>query len=163
MNALATRPKLARDIVCNIDSNVVQWRWHAAPRVVLDTSVLVAAIRSAAGASRILLYAALGQRYCPLASTALLFEYEAVTLQPEHLRAVGLTPRDAVKLLDAYAAVAEFVPIKEPHRDDVVLEAAVNGAATMIVTLDRAIRRAPSFGIPIFSPQRAIRKLRLGT
>lgn len=170
MNALATRQRLARDISPKSDRNVIQWHWHAAPRVVLDTSILVAAIRSAAGASRVLLRAALERRYCPLASTALLFEYEAVVLRPEHLRSAGLTPRDALALLDAYAAVAEFVPIDfsvrpavEAPKDDMVLEAAVNGGATMIVTLDRTIQRAPSFGIPIFTPQRAMRKLHVGT
>lgn len=170
MNAVATRRSIARNIIDNIDGNVIPWHWYAAPRVVLDTSVLVAAIRSAAGASRILLRAALERRYCPLASTALLLEYEAVVLRPEHLRAAALTPRNALALLDAYAAVAEFVPIDfsvrpavEDPRDDMVLEAAVNGGATMIVTLDRTIQRAPSYGISIFTPQHAIRKLRLGT
>lgn len=153
---------------CNI-ANIVSWRLHATPRVVLDTSILVTGIRNAGGASRALLRAALEGRYRPLASTALLLEYESALLRPEHLKHARVVPRDAIALLDAYAASSEYVhihfpllPIAEDPNDDTVLETAVNGSATMIVTFDRAIQRAPSFGILTYSPQSAARKLRLG-
>ncbi len=173
MNALGTRQNfiidIANDIACDIDNKIIQWSRHAIPRVVLDTSVLVAGVRSAIGASRILLRAALQGRYRPLASTSLLLEYEASLLRAEHLGLAQLTPRDAIILLDAYAASAEYVHIDfslrsavDDPNDDMVLEAGVNGGATMIVTLDRAIQRASAFGIAIHSPKNAVHRLRLG-
>jgi predicted nucleic acid-binding protein len=55
------------------------------PRVVLDTSVLVAATRSDRGTSRVLLVSALEQRYKLLVSVPLMIEYEAVLTRTEHL------------------------------------------------------------------------------
>jgi predicted nucleic acid-binding protein len=47
-------------------------------RLVVDTAVMVAAIRSATGASRHLLVAGLERRFTMLASVPLLIEYQAV-------------------------------------------------------------------------------------
>ena len=56
-------------------------------RTVLDTDVLVAAVRSDRGASRVLLTAALGRRYRVLASVPLMLQYESGLTRPEHLAA----------------------------------------------------------------------------
>jgi predicted nucleic acid-binding protein len=56
---------------------------------VLDTTVLVAALRSDAGASRKLVMAALDRRLVLLLSVPLMIEYEAVLSRPEHLHASG--------------------------------------------------------------------------
>lgn len=72
-------------------------------RVVLDTSVMVAAIRSDAGASRRLLVAALERRFTRLASVPLMIEYESVMTRAEHLAISGLTASDVGRLLDATA------------------------------------------------------------
>ena len=60
-------------------------------RLVLDTDVLVAALRSDQGASRRLLIGALDRAFEVLASVPLIIEYEAVLTRPEHLEASGLT------------------------------------------------------------------------
>ena len=78
-------------------------------RLVSDTSVLVAAIRSNQGRSNRLLAAALQRRCTLLASVPLMLEYEAVLTRPEHLQAAGLTAAEIGVLLDAIAAVAEPV------------------------------------------------------
>jgi hypothetical protein len=54
-------------------------------RLVVDTAVMVASIRSATGASRHLLVAGLERRFTMLASVPLLIEYQA-----DLLKAVGL-------------------------------------------------------------------------
>ncbi len=99
-------------------------------RLVLDTAVMVAAIRSDAGASRVLLRAALERRrrVTMLVSVALLIEYEAVMTRGEHLDAAGLLSTDVGALLDAFAAVAEPVRLSYLWRpalpdadDDMVL------------------------------------------
>ena len=60
-------------------------------RLVLDTDVIVAAMRSDRGASRQLLLAALDRKIVILASVRLMLEYEAVLTRPEQLDMIGLT------------------------------------------------------------------------
>lgn len=139
-------------------------------RLVLDTSVLVAAIRSDTGASRLLLTGALDRRYTILASTSLFIEYEAVMTRPLHLKASGIEAIEVGKLLDALAAVAIPVrlsflwrPALRDADDDMVLEAAVNGRADAIVTFNRRDFEtgAQRFGIGIWSPGQAAGKMEL--
>jgi predicted nucleic acid-binding protein len=53
----------------------------------MDTDVLVAAVRSDAGASRHVLEAARARRFDLLLSVPLTLEYESVLTRPEHLAA----------------------------------------------------------------------------
>lgn len=135
-------------------------------RVVLDTSVLVAAIRSDAGASRRLLLGVLDGRVKTLVSVPLMIEYEAVMTRSEHLAASGLSAEDVGVLLDAIAAVVEPVkldflwrPTLKDADDDMVLEAAVNGRADAIVTFNARdfSPHAERFGVSVQSPQEAMR------
>lgn len=111
---------------------------------VLDTSVLVAALRSSEGASRQLLLAALDRRFELLLSVPLVLEYEAVLTRHEHLVASGLSTEEVGQVLDDLAAVARPVRLAFRWRprlsdpdDDMVLETAVNGSADAIVTFNR--------------------------
>ena len=54
-------------------------------RVVLDTDVVLSGLNSPAGASRLLLIASWEGAIVPLASVAMMLEYEAVLKRPEHL------------------------------------------------------------------------------
>jgi putative PIN family toxin of toxin-antitoxin system len=130
-------------------------------RLVVDTSVLVAAIRSNRGQSNRLLAAALQRRFVLLASVPLMLEYEAVLARPEHLAASGLTLEEVGALLDAIAAVAEPVRLTFLWRpqladpdDDMVLEAAMNGRADAIATFNTRDFAEPTrrFGIAVKSP-----------
>ena len=111
---------------------------------VLDTGVLVAALRSSEGASRQLLLAALDRRFELLLSVPLMLEYEAVLTRPEHLVASGLDAVEVGQVLDDLAAVAKPVRLAFRWRprlpdpdDDMVLETAMNGSADAIVTFNR--------------------------
>jgi putative PIN family toxin of toxin-antitoxin system len=137
-------------------------------RLVLDTSVMVAAIRSGAGASRRLLVAALEGRLTMLVSVPLLLEYEAVMTRAEHLRASRLLVADVDALLDAVAAVAEPVrltflwrPKLSDADDDMVLETAANGQAEGIVTFNLRdfAAASTSFGIEVMTPGEAAMRL----
>src|SRR5687768_10060228 len=104
---------------------------------------MVAALRSAAGASRQLLVAALDRKVELLVSVPLMVEYEAVLIRPEHLNASGLTASEVNSLLDAVAAVAVPVRLRFLWRpqlrdvnDEMVLETAVNGHAEVLVTFN---------------------------
>src|ERR1017187_7550671 len=112
-------------------------------RLVLDTDVVVSAMRSDRGASRHLLLAALDRRIVVLASFPLMLEYEAVLTRREHLDKIGVTAQEINAALDAFAAVIEQVAmrfhwrpqLKDPA-DEMVLETAVNGGADRLATFN---------------------------
>ena len=71
--------------------------------------MIVAAVRSGRGASRVLLTAALERKYTLLASVPLMLEYESVLNRHEHLLAAQISTEDVEVLLDALAVVVDPV------------------------------------------------------
>jgi putative PIN family toxin of toxin-antitoxin system len=138
-------------------------------RLVLDTDVVVAGLRSERGASRQLLLAALDRRILVLASVPLFLEYEAVLTRPEQRAATGLSLEETMMFLDTLAASIEPVvfhflwkpQLKDPA-DEMVLETAVNGQADRIATFNvRHLRTAAgSFGISAARPGEIWEELR---
>lgn len=138
-------------------------------RLVVDTDVLVAAVRSDQGASRQLLLGALNGRFSMLVSVPLMLEYEAVLTRTEHLAAAGITREDVNIILDALATVIEPVRLRFLWRprlkdaaDEMVLETAVNGRADRLVTFDlrHLGEAAREFGLRTISPGEAWREMR---
>ncbi len=138
-------------------------------RVVLDTSVLVAGLRSRLGASHLVLVAVAEQRCTPLMTTALFLEYEAVLLRAEHQLATGMNPSDIDGFLAALASASEPVEVSFLWRpqlrdpgDELLLEAAVNGHAGAIITHNIADFRsgAERFGIATLTPAQLLKELR---
>lgn len=135
--------------------------------MVLDTTVVVAALRSAAGASRQLLTAAFEKRFELLLSVPLMIEYEAVLTRKEHLRVAGLKAAEIAELLDALAVVSEPVvprfrwrPLLRDPNDDMVFEVAFNGQADVLVTFNkRDFEKLSSRNLRIASPGEALRYL----
>ncbi len=74
-------------------------------RVVLDTDVVVAALRSPQGASAELLRRVHAERLGMLASVALFAEYETVLTRPEQLRATQHSLTTMRRLLDELATI----------------------------------------------------------
>jgi len=138
-------------------------------RLVLDTDVMVAALRSDRGASRQLLIGALDRTFDELVSVPLIIEYEAVLTRPEHLEASGLTPSEVNGVLDALVKVSIPAPLrflwrprlKDPA-DEMVLETAVNGAADWLVTfnLRHLAKAAREFGVRVARPCDAWKEIR---
>ena len=135
----------------------------------LDTDVVVAALRSDRGASRQLLLAALNKNFELILSVPLILEYEAVLTRPEHLAACGISSAEIGRVLDDLAAVAEPVKITFRWRpnlpdpdDDMVLETAVNGNADAIVTFNvRHFEPASkSFDCAVLLPREALQMIR---
>jgi len=138
-------------------------------RAVLDTSVVVAALRSRSGASNALLeLVALGMLR-PLVSTALFLEYEEVLQRPENRLATGMSEQDVEGFLAALASAAEAVEVnfrwrpqlKDP-KDELVLEAAVNGQAEALVTHNvRDFEPAARlFGLRVLLPRDLLKELK---
>jgi putative PIN family toxin of toxin-antitoxin system len=133
-------------------------------RLVFDTNVLVAALRSDRGASRKLLLGALDRTIKVIASVPLIIEYEAVLTRPGHLAAAGLSIEEVNTVLDAFVAVAEPVQLhfswrprlKDPG-DEMVLETAVEGYVDRLVSFNlRHLRSAAQeFGILVLVPSEA--------
>jgi putative PIN family toxin of toxin-antitoxin system len=141
-------------------------------RLVLDTDVVVAAVRSDRGASRRLLTGVLEGVFQALASVPLMLQYEAVLNRPEHLTAAALSTEDIQIILDAFAAVAEAIriaylwrPLLPDPGDDLVLETAVNGSAAAIVTFNRRhfTEASRAFGLQILTPGDVIRRMETRT
>src|SRR5438128_6699735 len=102
-------------------------------RIVLDTCVIVTALRSRNGASRVVLDWVADRLLVPLLTPALFLQYEDIRKRPEQLRASGLTPEQVNEILAAMASASEPVTIHYSWRpqladagDELVLEAAVN-------------------------------------
>jgi putative PIN family toxin of toxin-antitoxin system len=136
---------------------------------VLDTDVMVAALRSSLGASRQLLLAALSQEFALLLSVPLILEYEAVLTRPEHLAASRLRRSEVERLLDDLASVATPVrlafrwrPCLSDPNDDMVLETAVNGSASAIVTFNQHDfeRASRNFRCAVLLPAEALAQIR---
>ena len=138
-------------------------------RVVLDTNVLVAALRSSSGASRQLLLALRDGRFVAVVSVPLFVEYEATLKRPELLKEIKLSLRDIDDLLDIVAACCEQTDIhfswrpqlRDP-KDEMVLETALNSRAEALVTFNRADFEAAcaNLGVGLLSPSQFLERLR---
>jgi putative PIN family toxin of toxin-antitoxin system len=110
-------------------------------RVVLDTNVFVAALKSEEGASRAILRLCLRRRCQPLIGMKLFTEFEDVLGRSDLFRNSPLSPRERGELLDAFLSVCEPVPVFYLWRpnlsdegDNHLIELAVAGTAASLVT-----------------------------
>ena len=136
-------------------------------RLVLDTAVMVAAIRIDTGASRRLLVALLERRLrAAVVSVPLMIEYQSVMTRAEHLSAARISAADIAALLDAVVVVTEHVrlaflwrPTLRDPNDDMVLETAVNGHAEWIVTFNERDfgTVARRFGMGVCTPAEVLK------
>ena len=129
-------------------------------RLILDTSVILAGLRSADGASRLWIDSILRLEHDLLLSDPLVLEYESVLLRPVNLNACKLSGADVGQLLDAFCAIAVPVEISFLWRpflndpdDEMVLEAAMAGQADMLLTFNiRDFVAAERLGIKVSLP-----------
>jgi putative PIN family toxin of toxin-antitoxin system len=139
-------------------------------RLIIDTDVLVAGLRSDRGASRQILWLALDRKIVTLGSVPLVLEYEAVTTRAEHLAESGLSVEETNEVIDALVSVMEPVNLrflwrprlKDPD-DEMVLETAVNGSATHIATFNvrHMQEEAKRFGVNAKQPGDILQTIRL--
>lgn len=137
-------------------------------RVVLDTSVVVTALRSRSGAGNALLRKVADGVVVLLATPPLFFEYEEVLKRPEHRLVTGLAEEEIDHFLAALASACRPVEIRFQWRpqlrdadDEMVLEAAVNGKADALVTYNvhDFEKAATRFGLPVMRPGKLLMEI----
>jgi len=127
--------------------------------VVLDTSVLVAAMRSQRGASQHLLRRLPSPHFTPALSVALYMEWQAVLARPEH-RPPGVSDEQMLGFLRYMASLCRLQdihylwrPFLRDPSDDMVLECAVASGSRFIVTHNvKDFRRSQELGIQAIAP-----------
>ena len=136
-----------------------------APRIVLDTNVLVAGLRSRRGASYRLLGLLDGGLFRSVLSVPLVLEYESAAKRQS--RALGLTYADIDVVLDYLCSVSErreifylWRPYLRDPGDDMILELAIEAEAEFIVTHNvRDFTGAERFGVRVATPQSFLREI----
>lgn len=131
--------------------------------VVIDTNVLVAALRSNKGASYQLLSLLPDECYTPNISVPLFFEYEAV------LKRQGMVPEldaaDIDVVLDFFLSKSQirkiyflWRPFLKDLKDDHLLEVAVESNSKYIVTFNIAdFKGVEKFGVQAVTPQKYLK------
>jgi putative PIN family toxin of toxin-antitoxin system len=129
---------------------------------VLDTSVLVAGLRSKRGASFQILLAIRAGDIRIAVSVALVLEYESVLLRPGLIP--HFSPQDIVKFVDGLCLLADhqqvffaWRPFLPDPDDDLVLELAVAASAPFIITHNTSdFRGSDSVGVRAITPATAL-------
>ena len=127
--------------------------------IVLDTNILVAALRSRQGASFRLLSLLPAGGYVPNVSVPLFVEYQSVLKRPGLIE--GLSPSEIDAVLNYFlsrSGLREIYylwrPFLKDATDDMVLEVAVESQSAYIVTFnEKDFRGADQFGITVITPQ----------
>lgn len=126
----------------------------------MDTDVVVAGLRSRSGASRAWLRCVLRREVEIVLSVPLILQYEDVLHRSEILDAVQATPERVGRFLDLLSAIARpteisylWRPVLRDPDDEMVLEAAVNGRADLLLTFNRRdFAGSERFGIEVERP-----------
>ncbi|MBV9703947.1 MAG: putative toxin-antitoxin system toxin component, PIN family [Methylobacteriaceae bacterium] len=138
-------------------------------RVVLDTSVVVAALRGRTGAANGVLRLVGQGQIVPLVTPPLLLEYEDVLKRAEQRLAHGLTFSQIDLFLAAFASASEPVDVAFRWRpqlsnadDEMIFEAAANGRADALVTYNVRdfAAAAGKFGLRVLKPGELLRQIR---
>jgi len=131
-------------------------------QIVLDTNVLVAALKSSRGASFRLLSLIDSGRFTVNLSTPLVAEYEEV-LQREILH---LSRAEINNIIDYLCSVGKrhkifylWRPVLKDADDDFILELAVKCGADIITWNVKDFKRAGEFGIIVKTPAEFLRQI----
>ena len=135
-------------------------------KLVLDTDVIVAAMRSPSGASAEILRRVRAQQWRMGCSVSLFMEYEAICSRSAHLHAAGWSAQNLDVFMNALAAMIEPVQIHYLWRpqlrdpaDEMVLEAAVNSGASALITFNKKhfFIASTLFNLAVLSPSELLR------
>ena len=134
-------------------------------RIVIDTNVFIAALRSQRGASYRLLTLIDSGKFVVNVSVPLILEYEDAAKRL--IGKIALNARDIDHILDYICAVSNqqavfylWRPFLTDPKDDMVLELAVSANCDFIVTYNqRDFQGAEKFGIQVATPRELLREI----
>lgn len=134
-------------------------------KIVIDTNVIVSALRSANGASYKLLSLIDSGKFEVNISVPLLFEYEDVAKKDLHNS--KLQKENIDDILDYICAVSNkqkifflWRPYLKDPKDDFILELAVKSGCDYIITYNkRDFRDIEKFSIKLLTPKEFLRKI----
>ncbi len=134
-------------------------------RIVLDTNILVSALRSRRGASFTLLEHLEGGDFEAAVSVPLVLEYEDVLLREV---AGPFKPQDVRDFIDAICSLAHrqaifflWRPLLPDPKDDMVAELAIAAGCSAIVTHNvRDFGALDAFGVAVLTPAKLLHRLR---
>jgi len=132
--------------------------------IVLNTNVVVSALRSRRGAAFAILRR-IGEAWTPLISVPLILEYEAVGLREADR--LNISPQSVEAIVRAFCFFGRETPIYFQWRPflpdpggEFPLELAVAGPADAIVTYNvRHLAGADRFGIQVVTPREFLRRI----
>jgi putative PIN family toxin of toxin-antitoxin system len=135
------------------------------PSIVIDTNVIVAALRSHRGASYEVLRRVGSDAFELNVSVPLILEYESVATR--QAKELGLTTQDIDDVLDYLCSVSRhrqifylWRPVLRDPKDDMVLELAVEAGCQFIVTHNvRDFAQAEEFGVRAVTPRDFLRRI----
>jgi putative PIN family toxin of toxin-antitoxin system len=134
-------------------------------QIVIDTNVLLAALRSQRGASHRLLKLIGDDRWQMNLSVPLFLEYEDVVKRPEAGLKLSIAEIDDILNFICSAANLREIfylwrPVLHDPKDDFVLELAVESQCDFIITYNvKDFAGADKFGVEIITPQSFLQRL----
>ena len=138
-------------------------------QIVVDTSVVIAGMRSKSGVSNAFLRLLNNSRVKFHISNALLFEYEEVLRREQ--AALCLTDQDIDDVLDGFCTMGQkhyrpfsWRPVSRDPDDDFVVELALSARVDYLVTYNlRDLHFVEQYGIKVMTPQQVLEILRTTT
>ncbi len=131
-------------------------------KVVIDTNVFLAALRSKQGASYKLLFEVSRDKFKQNISIPLIFEYESVAkrnsnLSEEHIDAII---NMICKMSDRRKIFFLWRPYLKDPKDDFVLELAIESQSEYIITYNKKdFKGAETFSIKVLAPKEFLKKI----
>ena len=133
-------------------------------RVVIDTNVIISALKSSRGASHKLLLALAEDCYVPCISVPLFIEYESISKKSGLI--IHLNAEDIDVILDFILSKSSirkvfylWRPILKDPKDDLVLEVAVESQSKYIITFNKKdFTGCELFAIQALTPQEFMQK-----
>ncbi len=130
--------------------------------IVLDTNVIISALKSATGASFRLIRLVRAGVLRPAVTAPLMFEYDDVASRPELLP--HLSTSEITAFLDWFVVASSqhkvhflWRPLVRDPKDDMVLEAAVAASADYLVTYNISdFDGASSLGVRLITPPKLL-------
>jgi len=145
--------------------NGIRYNTIMKPSIVIDTCVLISALRSKNGASVKLVSLVDSQKFSFSLSVPLVLEYESTAKRIA--RSLGLTHADIEDIIDYLCTIGKHRKVhylwrpnlKDPG-DDFVLELAVESECQYIVTFNiKDFSKANNFNVAVITPQELLRKI----